>query len=397
MGKLTDKDIKFIIKSERFGRHADGDGLYLCVRNSGKPYWALRYTLNSKRKLYTIGNYGHTSLADARAEAGLLRAQIAKSGCDPVAERHRAKLIPIKTTNDLFNDWHQDRSHRLKYPDIPRRQYERDVKPLIGSLALDAISPRDTRAVIQKIVASNRPTIANDVLALMKQLFNHGIKLDVMNGNPAAAFTVKDAGGVEKSRDRILDQNEITTVFEAFRTNSDQFTRENYLACALLLALGVRKMELLAAQWQEFDLENGLWKLSANNKTNSQITIPLSELALTWLKELKVRACGSHYVFPRRRASKRFSHMGPDTLNAAIQKLIKQGKIEPFTVHDLRRTLRSLLSQVGTLPHIAERCLNHKTQGVEGIYDRYDYIGERRKALNKIANLLAPIVDKPYA
>jgi hypothetical protein len=101
MGKLTDKGIKSIIKSEAFGRHSDGGGLYLCVRDSGKPYWALRYTLNGNRKLCTISSYDHTSLAEARIEAGLLRAKIVKEGYDPVAERHRARQAPIQTVNDL--------------------------------------------------------------------------------------------------------------------------------------------------------------------------------------------------------------------------------------------------------------------------------------------------------
>jgi integrase len=228
---------------------------------------------------------------------------------------------------------------------------------------------------------------------MLKQLFNHGIKLDVMNGNPAAAFSVKDAGGIERSRDRILDIKELRTVFEVFRANSDQFTRENYLACALLLVLGVRKMELLAAQWRDFDLEAGLWRLSSENKTKSAITIPLPQAACAWLEELRVRACGSDYVFPRRRSSKRYAHVGPDTLNAALKKLVDQGKLEEFTVHDLRRTLRSLLSSIGTPPHIAERCLNHKIKGVEGIYDRYDYLDERRASLEKVTAMVAPVVN----
>jgi len=393
MGKLTDKGIKAIIKSGEPGRYADGDGLYLCIRGSGKPYWALRYTLNNKRKLYTVGHLEHVTLAEARIEAGAVRAQIAKDGCDPVVERRRVKQAPIKTVEDLFQDWHGERAPRLKYPKIPLRQYQREVQSMIGGLTLEVITPRDVRAVIQKIVASKRPTIANDVLAMLKQLFNHGIKLDVMNGNPAAAFSVKDAGGIEKSRDRILDIKELRTVFDVFRANSDQFTRENYLACALLLVLGVRKMELLAAQWQEFDLEAGLWRLSANNKTKASITIPLPQSACDWLEELRIRACGSDYVFPRRRASKRYGHVGPDTLNAALKKLVDQGKLEEFTVHDLRRSLRSLLSSIGTPPHIAERCLNHKVQGVEGIYDRYDYLNERLDALEKIAAMIAPMVN----
>ncbi|WP_432471318.1 tyrosine-type recombinase/integrase [Amphritea sp. HPY] len=393
MGQLSDKSIRAIIKSSESGRYADGDGLYLCVRPGGKAYWALRYTMNRKRKLFTIGVYGHFSLSQARVEAGLLRAKIAKDGFDPVAERHRDQLRTIRTTDDLFEDWHKEQSRHLKHPKIPRRKYERDVQPLLGSLRPEAITPRDVRAVIHRITTSKRPTVANDALALMKQLFNHGMKLDLLNSNPAIAFTVKDAGGVERSRDRILELEELNSTFQILHERPDQFTRENYLACALLLTLGVRKMELLAARWTEFDLEQGLWFLPAErSKTEETITIPLAAPIISWLVELEVRSCGSAFVFPRRRTSKRYPHMSPDTLNAALNKLAAQKLFKHFTVHDLRRSFRSLLASVGTAPHIAERCLNHKINGVEGVYDRHDYLQERSDAMEKVAALIAHIV-----
>lgn len=61
------------------------------------------------------------------------------------------------------------------------------------------------------------------------------------------------------------------------------------------------------------------------------------------------------------------------------------GNIEYFTVHDLRRTRRSLLASLSVPPHLAERCLHHEFKGVEGIYDRYDYFDERKEALQRIA------------
>ncbi|WP_243647328.1 tyrosine-type recombinase/integrase [Aestuariirhabdus litorea] len=111
------------------------------------------------------------------------------------------------------------------------------------------------------------------------------------------------------------------------------------------------------------------------------------------LEELKVRACGSSYFFPRRRTSKRYPHMSPDTLNAALNKLAEANVIQHFTVHDLRCSFRSLLARIGTPPHIAESWLNHKLKGVEGIYDRYDYLQERRKALSEVAKVVSPFIN----
>lgn len=96
--------------------------------------------------------------------------------------------------------------------------------------------------------------------------------------------------------------------------------------------------------------------------------------------------------------------MGSDTLNRAIAKLFgietgrkiqppnHMGDIEYFTVHDLRRTCRSLLASLSVPSHVAERCLNHKLKGVESIYDRYDYFEERKEAHLKVAELLKAVI-----
>ena len=97
--------------------------------------------------------------------------------------------------------------------------------------------------------------------------------------------------------------------------------------------------------------------------------------------------------------------MGSDTLNRAISKLFgrepgrtpqppnKMGNLLYFTVHDLRRTFRSLASAVSVPSHVAERCLNHRIKGVEAIYDRYDYFEERRDAHQKVADLIEKLIQ----
>ncbi|NYT60718.1 hypothetical protein H0A66_00035 [Alcaligenaceae bacterium] len=73
-----------------------------------------------------------------------------------------------------------------------------------------AVTGRDIKQILRNITYNNRPTIANDALLYCKQLFNHGIKLDIIVSNPAFAFSVDDAGGIEKSRDRALTLEELT-------------------------------------------------------------------------------------------------------------------------------------------------------------------------------------------
>jgi integrase len=108
------------------------------------------------------------------------------------------------------------------------------------------------------------------------------------------------------------------------------------------------------------------------------------------LRELHRLACGSDYVLPARKAQTRMlPHIAESTLNVALGKVRPHMPgSAPFTSHDLRRTARTHLAALGVEAHIAERCLNHKLKGVEGIYNRHDYFEERKDALDRWAKFL---------
>lgn len=393
---ITVQKIKSLTKDKAVGKYAISNGLYIRISDEGSAFFTIRYSIYKKRKEMTLGKFPELSLAEAKLQAAQIKVDIKNGNIDPLAERKRLDKEVINTVNDLAEDWLKDCEKRLKHPNIPRRVYTKDIAPFVGELSIQQVTPRDIRAIIQHIAESNRPTIANDALMYCKQLFRHSIKLDLRTTNPAEAFTLSDAGGVEQSRSRALSLEEIKQIFLCFRENHNQFTRDNYLATALLIALAVRKGELIAAKWEEFDFQAELWHIpQERSKTGRGISVPLNSVTIEWLQELKVRAYGSQYVFPNRRSSKRFGHISPDTLNAAIQKLFREEKmpVAHFTVHDLRRTCRSLLARNGIAGHVAERCLNHKLKGVEGIYDRYDYLDERKSALTQIANILEPLIN----
>ena len=222
---MNDKQIKAFIKTGVVARKQIGDGLYIRVQTIGKAYWEVRYSINGKRRFMRIagGQYPSMSLAVAKLEAALVK-QKTREGVDPLAERARENELTIKTVNQLFDDWYIDLSKRLKFPNIPKRIYEKEIKPLIGDLAIEQVNARDIRAILQKVSVSGRPSIANDTLAYCKQLFNHACKLDLANSNPASAFKISDAGGIEKSRTRILDISELEIVFHILRDNSHIFT-----------------------------------------------------------------------------------------------------------------------------------------------------------------------------
>ncbi|MBA4343538.1 MAG: integrase, partial [Methylibium sp.] len=230
----------------------------------------------------------------------------------------------------------------------------------------------------------------------MSRMFKMAVRNHWIERNPAADFELADAGGTESSRDRALSLQELEQLATAMR-ETPNFGRQNELSMWLLLSLCVRKMELLSARWEDFDLHERVWRLAkANTKTSSAILIPLADPVVGWLKEARILGCGSPYVFPARRLVRerlgirrvnRFPHVGPDTLNVALKRLDAL-EIEHFTVHDMRRTARTNMARLGVDRFVAERALNHKLKSVEGIYDRHDYFDERMSALQAWAELL---------
>jgi integrase len=409
MAKLTDLKIKALIKAgERFSGVSDDDcpGLYLCWPDKyAKPFWRLRYKIGGKARAVNLGSYEVLGLADARKTAKELRAKV-HLGHDPAGEKQERKAAALakiekaklaKTVGDLADEYFEKRIlEKWKHPNIVRSRIEKDIRPAMGNLNLEDVRPGHITGLLESIVDRGAPTIANDVLRWLRRMFDYGVKRHYLEINPAAAFDVSDAGGKEEARERALSLNEIAALFAAMKVTPG-FSRQNDLTVRLLLMLGVRKMELVGARWAEFDLDAGVWNLPAiRTKTEKAVTIPLPAQTVEHLRELHRMACGSSYVFPARKAQERMlPHIHENTINVALSKVKRLlADMEPFTVHDFRRTVRTGLAGLNIPPHICERCLNHKIKGVEGIYDRYDYFDERKEALNTWAAVLAGLEDE---
>lgn len=282
---------------------------------------------------------------------------------------------------------------RWKHPDILRRRIDKDINPRIGHMKAEDVKPRHIDEMLKAIVDRGAPTIATDVLRWTRRIFDYGVKRHVLEINPCSAFEVSDAGGKESSRDRWLTREELIRFFQAMRT-AKGFSRENELTFKLLLALCVRKMELCAARWEEFDLDNAVWHLpEERSKNGDPIDIPLVHPVIEWLRELRVLSCNSAWVLPARKMQHRMiPHIQESTLPVALAKVrAEMPEVPNFTIHDFRRTARTHLAALGVDPVVAERCLNHRIKGVEGIYNHYQYFNERRDALAKWTTLLVSL------
>ncbi|ENZ2678058.1 tyrosine-type recombinase/integrase, partial [Salmonella enterica] len=388
---------------EHFAGRSDGGGLYLCFpENYSVPFWRLRYRFAGKQRSLVIGTYTELSLAKARAKAKEQSARVAL-GYDVAGEKQERKAEALRKMEDekhalrvseLAAEYFERQIlNRWKHPDILRRRIDKDINPAIGRLRIEEVKARDIDDMLQKIVQRGAPTVANDVLRWTRRIFDYGIRRHMLETNPTSAFEIDDAGGQEKSRERWLSREELARFLQAMPMTKG-FSRQNELTMKLLLVFCCRKMELCGARWEEFDFNEAVWRLPAERvKNGDAIDIPIPAVALEWLKELHQMSCNSQWVLPARKMQHRMiPHIQESTLPVALSKVKGNLPDVPnFTIHDFRRTARSHLAALGIDPVVAERCLNHRIKGVEGIYNRYQYFDERKQALELWADLLVSL------
>jgi integrase len=393
MGKLTDVQLRAWVKAgEPIAGKSDGDGLTFTLSAKGVASWVLRYRIAGKQRELTLGRYPDLGITDARKLAATKRGEVQQViDVAAVKQRLKTEIKQAGTVAELAELWlaHEIRPNH-KHPQVTEGVIKRDIIPTLGKKPPKEVTREEVTRLLAKIKASGRPTIANDVRRYVRSIFDYGKGLGMVDKNPADGIKLKHAGGKEKPRERALSQKEITKLFKVMREAGTSFTRENELAVKLLLALAPRKMELFGSPWAEFDLDAGLWRIPASRvKTDKSRELPLPAAVIGWLNELKVRACGSAYVFPARRTGIRFEHVSPDTLNAALHGL--EHGLEAFTVHDLRRTSRSLMADIGIAFDVAEKILGHKLPGTAAIYDRGSSQERQRSALEKLAALIVEL------
>ncbi len=233
---MKDSEIKKLIKTKKEGRYAAGNGLYLRISKELSVTWVVRYTIsgqggNRKRKEVTIGCYPDMSLYQASLKTLEIKEGL-KAGEDPKVAKRIEKAIgkqEIINMDELAAEWIKFKKKNIKTWWRNERYYQKDIGPKIGLMRPDQVTSLHVKKLVEDVAVPGRMTVANDVLQFAKELFDYGIRLNLMQFNPARVFTCKDAGGIEEARERAIGLDELGDIFATFRKHHLQFTRENYL------------------------------------------------------------------------------------------------------------------------------------------------------------------------
>jgi integrase len=362
---------------------------------SGHVVYGYRFRAGGRQRWLTIGKPGITP-DQARRIAKKLAGDVA-DGRDPAAEQEAERAADSSTVNallDAFLERHVRKSG-LRKGDEVERVFRVYVRPRIGELSIYEIGRRAVTDMLDEIADANGPVMADRTLAHVRKAFNWYATRDERFNSPIVKGMARTKPA-ERARKRKLDDQELRDLWNALDTADAPACYSSYVRVLLLTAQ--RRSEVAEMLWAE--IEGGVWVIPGSKhktgKDEGDKAVPLTDAVLQLLG--KPRKSG--FVFSSTDGELPFSGFSKAkrALDKAIAKLRKSEKRKPmshWTLHDLRRTARSLMSRGGVAADIAERVLGHKIPGVRGVYDRHEYVAEKRDALERLAALVERIINPP--
>jgi len=367
-------------------------GFGVRVTAGGNRSFVLNYRLRGREHRYTIGAWPDWSALKAVREARSLRQRVDR-GENPLDNRQPE--VKGKTVEDVLDDFMaryarakgRDGQEKLRGADAIESAFNRLVKPRVGKVGVYDLTRRNVAEMLDKIEDASGPVMADRTRSYFRKALGWYAERDD-KFNLGAAIVRVEPRSAGAARTRILSDDELRILWPVLG-ESGTF---GALVKALLLT-GQRRNEVAGMAWAEIG-KDGIWEIAASRyKTKRPHAVPLSSAALALLEaQPKI----GDYVFSSS-AGTAFSGFG-DAKAALDEAVAKAAKPLPhWTLHDLRRTAKTLMARAGVRPDISERVLGHVIAGVEGVYDRHSYADEKRDALEKLADMVERIVNPPPA
>jgi integrase len=388
---LTDTQIRGLkVKAGRYSK-TDGNGLLLDITPGGVRSWVYRYRLNGKREKLVLEHYPAMSLKAARAARDRKAAQVGK-GESPALERKQAR--EGNKTNPTMCDFGESYYgeivlKRWKDPKHIRRYLDNEIFPALGEKALKDIDALDVQALVYRKRDNGRVMAAMQLRNIIKQIFDYAIERRLATNNPAAMVAARFIGKARK-RSRALTPSEIRLYLRTIYASN--IRRQFKLALHIILLTLSRKSELLLARWKDVDLDRGEWLIPAESAKGAKPhLVCLSTQVADLFRDLRGLAGESELVMPGRGSLTR--PFAKNALNKALEGLTFD--MDPLTIHDLRRTGATLLTEKGFNKDVIEKALSHEREGIRAVYIVAEYAEQRKQMLQWWADYVDSLINEP--
>lgn len=378
--KLSDSSLRKMLGRESPGDsfYADGDGLSVKVTKSGVMTWVFAYRLGGrieKPQRLKLGNYPDMSLKLAREKRDQCRAWLAENK-DP---KHQLNLTagealkPV-TVKDALQYWITEYAEgRRANVERHKAQLVKHIYPYIGALPLSQCETRHWLECFDRM-KKNAPVAAGYVFQMCKQALKFCRVRRFAISNALDDLTIPDVGSKQEKGDRDHTDDEIGQIWQV----SKQLKFKPYYAAMLrlLVVFGCRSQEARLSTWAEWDLKKWVWTVpKEHSKGGTKILRPVPEAMRPLIEELYRQHKDSGLLLGEIKESSAVSAWG---------RLVwgRLGHIEPWSLHDIRRTFATKLNDLGVAPHVVEQLLGHTMPGVMAVYNLSQYMPEKLYALN---------------
>jgi integrase len=380
MGKLTHAHVRAAIRNP--GRHYDGDGLFLLVRESGSASWLVRIQQDGKRREFGLGNLRSVSLAEAREKATRAKAALV-AGRDPIRELSTPKEM-VRTFREAALEYIKAKAADEKISDAKHRQQVSQLQtyafPSLGKLHVQSIDA-DVIAACLRPIWTRKPETARKVRSLIVRTLRFA--------RPDGALFIGTLGPA--IADRLPAQprrgNHQAMPYQALPAFMKKLADKGGMGALALQAViltAARSGEIRGATWAELDLATAVWTIPADRmKAKRAHKVPLSAAAVAVFKKASViRQLRTELVFP--------SVKGGPLSDMTLTKAVRDLKVD-CTVHGFRSTFRDWAAEQTDYPgEIAEAALAHSNPNVvEAAYRRTDFFDKRRELMEQWGNFVA--------
>ncbi len=374
-------------------------GFGLKVTPGGRKVYILQYRIGGRghpTRRYTIGKHGGLTPDQARDIAKKLRGQIA-DGKDPIEiekeERRkeseaRAKADQPQTFGKLAEQYIEKECPNLVRGSDVESVIRRQIVPALGSIPCAEIRMRDALLLIDDLLAAGKPAAAHKLREIIRRLGHYLVEQDI--GIDVSPFARRTSRIPKVERDRKLRDDEIAALWQACETVGYPFGP----LVQLLVLTGQRRNEVGGMLRGEVDFGKAEWIIPANRSKNDKPhLVPLSDPALAVMKALPgfdgphlfTTTDGQRPVSGFSKAKRR--------LDSVIAEQQDGADIDPWRLHDLRRTCRSSMAALGVPEIVSEKVLNHQPDKLARTYNVHEYRDEKRNALERWAQHVMGIVQ----
>jgi hypothetical protein len=406
--KITKKSVDALTKGETLF-DTELRGFMVRARGSSKSF-AVKYSVAGRQRIFTLGRYGDLTADQARtaAQDALNRANKARhhqEARDPQAQRELERTAPKNLVADVCTEFVNRHAKKNRSWNETERILNRHIIPAWGRRPIEGIKRSEVVALLDGIEDESGAPMATAVLAQVRKMFNWQATRDDNFNTPIVKGMARTSPNKMK-RNRVLNDDEIRVMWQALDACAPPYRQ----LVRFLLLTAQRRDEASRSSEDELGAEHSgantfdLWSIPAERyKTGVPNLVPLSAGALAQIEDLpklKPKA-GANRVHERAflfttTGDRPFSGFSKakKRLDAEMERILRDRAVasakknevllKPWRLHDLRRTAKTLMQRVGVRPDISERVLGHVIAGVEGTYDRYAYLPEKRHALEAL-------------